>query len=98
MWTRLVLPIKVNTVCVFKEDRVEKMDHFFNCVATLMSNLLRSCVINSITDLIDLVEEYFEGNEYEGQYTIFKDLALPQKIHPVKFFLVSGHCFDHFLI
>ena len=65
------------------------MDHFFNSVATLMSNLLRSCVTNSIYDLVDLVEEYWEGNKYEGEYDIMKGLALPQKLHPVTFFMVS---------
>ena len=72
-----------------QELRLDKMDHFFNSVATLMSNLLRSCVTNSIYDLVDLVEEYWEGNKYEGKYDIMKDLALPQKLHPVKFFMVS---------
>ena len=65
------------------------MDHFFNSVATLMSNLLRSCVTNSIYDLVDLVEEYWEGNRYDGEYDIMKDLGLPQKLHPVTFFMVS---------
>ena len=65
------------------------MDHFFNSVATLMSNLLRNCVANSIYDLVDLVEEYWEGNKYEGEYDIMKGLALPQKLHPVTFFMVS---------
>lgn len=71
--------------------RMDKMDHFFGCVASLMSNLLRSCVQNSISDLIDLMEEYLDGNTYEGTYNIFRGLALPEKIHPVKFFMVSFH-------
>ena len=65
------------------------MDHFFESIASLMSNLLRTCVENSIYDLVDLLEEYFEGNKYEGEYHIFKDLALPEKIHPVVLFLVG---------
>ncbi|XP_067685210.1 dynein axonemal heavy chain 3-like [Haliotis asinina] len=69
------------------EERMEKMDHFFGSVASLMSNLLRSCVANSISDLVDLVEEYADGNIYDGVYSIFKGLALPQKIHPVTFFM-----------
>ncbi|XP_062599902.1 dynein axonemal heavy chain 3-like [Saccostrea cucullata] len=36
--------------------RMKKMDRFFNSIASLMSNLLRSCVINSIYDLVDLIE------------------------------------------
>lgn len=66
------------------------MDHFFASVASLMSNLLRSCVINSILDLVDLVEEYYQGNKYEGEYNIMDGLALPLKIHPVKFFMVRN--------
>ncbi|KAH3881436.1 hypothetical protein DPMN_005362, partial [Dreissena polymorpha] len=67
--------------------RQEKMDHFFNSVATLMSNLLRSAVINSISDLVDLIEEYTGGNQYDGEYDIYSGLALPQKIHPVRIFM-----------
>ena len=67
---------------------MDRMDHFFNSVASLMSNLLRSCVENSIMDLVALLEEYHEGNEYSGEYSIFKDLGLPSKIHPVTLFMV----------
>lgn len=69
---------------------MKKMDKFFNSIASLMSNLLRSCVINSIYDLVDLIEEYSEGNSYQGEYTLFKGLALPTKIHIVHFFMVSN--------
>lgn len=67
---------------------MKKMDKFFNSIASLMSNLLRSCVINSMYDLVDLIEEYSEGNSYQGEYTLFKGLALPTKIHIVHFFMV----------
>ncbi|XP_069141245.1 dynein axonemal heavy chain 3-like isoform X4 [Argopecten irradians] len=67
--------------------RMVKMDHFFASVSSLMSNLLRSCVTNSVLDLVDLVEKYYEGNKYEGVYNIMEGLALPQKMHPVKFFM-----------
>lgn len=65
------------------------MQHFNESINCLMSNLLRSCVKKSIYDLVDLIEEYYEGNKYEGVYDIFSGLALPLKIHPVKFFMVS---------
>ncbi|XP_065937642.1 dynein axonemal heavy chain 3 isoform X7 [Magallana gigas] len=68
-------------------QRMKKMDKFFNSIASLMSNLLRSCVINSMYDLVDLIEEYSEGNSYQGEYTLFKGLALPTKIHIVHFFM-----------
>ena len=45
---------------------------------------------NSIADLLDLLEEYSEGNVYTETYDVMTTkLAHPQKIHPVKFFLVS---------
>ncbi|CAH1783206.1 unnamed protein product, partial [Owenia fusiformis] len=70
-----------------QQCRIQKMDHFFGSVASLMSNLLRSCVEKSIHDLVDLVEDYCNGNKYEGVYNIFSGLALPMKYHPVTFFL-----------
>lgn len=73
----------------YQVQRMKKMDHFFNSIASLMSNLLRSCVISSIYDLVTLIEEYREGNRYEGEYTLFQGLALPTKIHIVHFFMVS---------
>ncbi|XP_064633532.1 dynein axonemal heavy chain 3-like isoform X2 [Lineus longissimus] len=71
------------------ELRMTKMDHYFNSVASLMSVLLRSCVRNSIYDLVDLLEEYSEGNEYQGDYNIMDGLGLPKKLHPLRFFMFS---------
>ncbi|XP_076448252.1 dynein axonemal heavy chain 3-like [Babylonia areolata] len=68
-------------------DRLEKMDHFFGSVASLMSNLLRRCVRASIMDLVHLVEEYSHGNAFDGDYSILSGLALPSVQHPVHFFL-----------
>jgi hypothetical protein len=44
------------------------------------------CVTNSIYDLVDLVEEYIQGNRYDGAYNIMKGLGLPFKTHVVHFF------------
>lgn len=68
---------------------MNKMDHFFNSVASLMSNLLRKCVKNSIYDLVRLLEEYADGNAYIGEYHIFSRLALPDMTHLVTVFMVS---------
>ena len=65
------------------------MDHFFNSAASLMSNLLRSCVRNSIYDLVEFMEEYSDGNEFAGDYEIMAGLGLPTKLHPIRFFMVS---------
>ena len=65
------------------------MGHFFESVASLMSDLVRSTIENSIEDMLDILEEYSEGNVYEGTYNIFAGLALPEKIHPLRIFLVS---------
>lgn len=64
------------------------MDHFFNCVASLMSGLLRRCVETSLQDLVDLVECYHDGNLYEGDYSIMEGLGLSYVIHPVTIFMV----------
>ena len=45
---------------------------------------------SSIADMLDLLEEYWEGNQYEEDYHIFRGLALPQKVHPMTFFMVSS--------
>ena len=72
------------------------MDRFFESVASLMSNLLRSCVENSLADLLELMETYLDGNQYDSLYNPFAtnseervSLATPQLIHPVTIFLVS---------
>lgn len=68
---------------------MKKMDKFFNSIVFLMFNLLWSCVINFIYDLVDLIEEYSEGNSYQGEYILFKGLVLFIKIYIVYFFMVS---------
>ncbi|KAK3779700.1 hypothetical protein RRG08_013655 [Elysia crispata] len=69
------------------EARSNKMEHFFNSVASLMSGLLRRAVERSITDLVDLVEIYLQGNDYNSSYNILSGLALPTLVHPVTFFM-----------
>ncbi|XP_023932407.1 dynein heavy chain 3, axonemal [Lingula anatina] len=69
------------------ELRMDKMDHFFNSAASLMSNLLRSVVKKSMFDLVDLLEQYADGNAYEGEYNIMAGFGLPQKFHPITIFL-----------
>ncbi|KAM4037486.1 dynein axonemal heavy chain 3-like [Anomaloglossus baeobatrachus] len=48
--------------------RRKKMDHLFYSLATLMSNLQRRIVETSLTDLVEMIETYSEGNHYEGNY------------------------------
>ncbi|XP_073507678.1 dynein axonemal heavy chain 3-like [Phyllobates terribilis] len=48
--------------------RGKKMDHLFCSLATLMSNLQRRIVETSLTDLVEMIENYSEGNKYEGNY------------------------------
>ena len=72
-------------------ERLEKLDHFFGSVASLMSNLLRRCVRASIMDLVHLVEEYWEGNAYDGCYNIMAGMAVANVQHLVHFFLVRGN-------
>lgn len=44
------------------------MDHFFASVACLMSNNLRSAVYASLHDLLQFVEAYKHGNDYDGDF------------------------------
>eukprot|EP00795_Rhopilema_esculentum_P000293 gene293-9945_t len=46
--------------------RIEKMDHFFGCVAMLMSRHLRLAVSHTLEDLVAFFEQYSEGSYYEG--------------------------------
>lgn len=48
--------------------RRKKMDHLFCSLATLMSNLQRRIVETSLTDLVEMIETYCEGNHHDGNY------------------------------
>ena len=50
----------------FQSRRIEKMDHFFGCLATLMSRHLRLAVGLSLDDLVTFFEQYSDGSSYEG--------------------------------
>lgn len=78
------------TALFSQDQRLDKMDRFFASVASLMSVLLRSAVENSIYDLVDLLEQYSEGNAFEGEYDLFCNLATPSKIHLITLFLVRS--------
>ncbi|XP_066284547.1 dynein axonemal heavy chain 3-like isoform X3 [Branchiostoma lanceolatum] len=69
--------------------RMDAMDHFFGSVASLMSCLLRSAVHKSVYDLVELLEDYADGNAYSGHYPE-KRLGLPTKIHPIKIFMTPA--------
>ncbi|KAH9505437.1 hypothetical protein Btru_057282 [Bulinus truncatus] len=69
------------------QERIIMMEHFFNSVASLMSVLLRQVVECSIQDLVNLIENYAEGNLYEGDYDIMSSFGLPIDIQPIKIFL-----------
>ncbi|XP_068129764.1 dynein axonemal heavy chain 3-like [Hyperolius riggenbachi] len=60
--------------------RRKKMDHFFCSLAALMSNLQRSLVKASLSDLVEMIETYGEGNSYEGNYPP-DDLWYPVRPH-----------------
>lgn len=73
---------------------MEEMDHFFNSVATLMSNLARSCVERTIQDLVEWVELYDGGSAYSGDY-FQSDQWLAIRPQPIQIFMVSAmHCFS----
>lgn len=70
------------------------MDNFFNSLATLMSNLVRSCVNKSISDLVEWVELYKEGSAYSGDYFV-SDQWLAVRTQPIKIFMVSLYTYWH---
>ncbi|XP_071815449.1 dynein axonemal heavy chain 3-like isoform X3 [Apostichopus japonicus] len=71
-----------------ERERMEEMDHFFNSVATLMSNLARSCVERTIQDLVEWVELYEGGSAYSGDY-FQSDQWLAIRPQPIQIFMVE---------
>ena len=61
------------------------MDHFFDCVATLMSNNLRCLVEHSLDDLVSIFEIYKTGNMFDGEY----ERGLPVMPQPIIINVVS---------
>ncbi|KAM9311612.1 dynein axonemal heavy chain 3-like [Gastrophryne carolinensis] len=66
--------------------RRKKMDHLFCSLATLMSNLQYTLVEASLSDLVEMIEAYSEGNYYEGSYPS-DDLWHPLKPHLITVFM-----------
>lgn len=66
------------------------MDRFFSAVGSLMSLLIRSITEATLTDLVDFLDEYQNGNNYNGTYNFFKDLALPHRRIPFLFYFLIG--------
>ncbi|XP_075130611.1 dynein axonemal heavy chain 3-like [Leptodactylus fuscus] len=78
-----------NIESIMPEDeglRRKKMDHLFCSLATLMSNLLRRIVETSLTDLVEMIETYSDGNHYEGNYPS-DNLWYPVKPHLIVLFM-----------
>lgn len=61
------------------------MDNFFECIATLMSNNLRSLVEKSLDDLVFLFEVYKDGNAFKGEF----ERVLPVTPQPIVVSVVS---------
>ena len=55
------------------------MDHFFASVASLMSRSVRSAVYNSITDLVQFLGMYKDGNDFTGPF----ERSLPVLPQPI---------------
>ena len=53
------------------------LDHFFQTIATLMSNMLREAVASSLDLLVAYIERYSAGNHFDGAYEDYK-FCLPQ--------------------
>ena len=61
------------------------MDNFFACIATLMSNNVRSLVEKSLNDLVSLFEVYKDGNAFKGEF----ERVLPVTPQPIVVSVVS---------
>ena len=55
------------------------MDHFFASVASLMSRNVRSAVYNSITDLVQFLGMFQQGNDFTGPF----ERSLPVLPQPI---------------
>lgn len=47
----------------------ENLEHFFQCIATMMTNQLRYAVRESFTDLCNFMLPYADGNDFGGEYS-----------------------------
>ena len=56
------------SVIFFKNKRRSAMEHFFDAIATLMSNHLRGVIQLAITEFVDMLDRYASGNSYTGNY------------------------------
>ena len=43
-------------------------EHFFNTAASLMARQLRETVENSLADFVSFLEQFQEGNDYQGEF------------------------------
>ncbi|XP_038073730.1 dynein heavy chain 3, axonemal-like isoform X4 [Patiria miniata] len=74
-----------------EDVRMDHMDHFFSSVATLMSVCLRDGVKKSVFDLCEWLEQYSDGNNYEGEY---KQTSLRLPVLPQPFTVFMGPSMD----
>ena len=69
------------------------MDHFFDCVATLMSNNLRCLVESSLDDLVSMFDVYKTGNNFDGEFKRgLPVLPQPIIINVVSIIINEFHC------
>ena len=67
------------------------MERFFDAIATVMSNQLRGAIQKALTEFIDMLEVYNNGNNYEGEYV----RGLPTVKNAIVIGLVSvSHLFN----
>ncbi|XP_067934548.1 dynein axonemal heavy chain 3-like [Watersipora subatra] len=78
--------------------RAQRMDNFFNSVASLMSNLLRRAVERSLDDLVDMMQMYVDGNNYSGDYHIFRGYAVSELQQPCTVFLGADYATEKVVI
>jgi hypothetical protein len=55
-----------------------------------MSNIMRSLIEDTLNELMAFLDQYRDGNDYEGVYDIYKGLALPHLLVPFRLYLMPN--------
>lgn len=75
------------------------MDRFFASVACLMSNNLRSAVYSSLKDLVNFLETYKHGNDYDGEFVrslpVLPQLLILSVVSIIHFIILFPYLFPH---
>ena len=102
MWRSFSFHVFCKHFSLFQEQRIRQMGHFFSSVASLLSSQLRSVIFKSISDFLNLLEQFSDGNVYEGNYEEsnmrYKNLYPPFLISMVRVLTRGAVALQYFCI